>query len=575
MVTLVCIGYTYSLIRFATTSENEKLVIKTSYKIVKQKGKQGTIYDRNGKILAISITYYDLFFDSKATPDKNYELLKAFHTIGACLKNCLPSASIDEIKKKILDGTKKGHRSILIARDINYEYIQKIKECKINKESILKYGFYLVKKEKRFYPYGNLMKATIGEFKEGIKSTGIEGGFLHYLSGQSGQILMRREAGGMWLPLESDLNFPAQEGASIYTTLDIYLGNIVSEALKNKMEEINAIQGCAILMHVQSGDIYAMVNLTKSESGEYIEGYNMAVGEIFEPGSTFKTAILLALLEHNYITLEDTVFIGNGEVSFYNHKITDIKKFDTSTITIKNAFAYSSNVAFSTLAYKFFHSSPLLLITTLAQFGLKSKTGIGLPEEINPYIKSFNTSDWYGTTIPWMGIGYELRISPLLLTTFYNAIANGGKMIKPKIVEKIIMQGNKTIEFKPEYISNLIARKEAIEKVKEALEEVVKNGTAKTLSQLPVEVAGKTGTALISQLGKGYNKSEEPMYMSSFVGYFPAKDPMFTIYIGIISMNRNLYYGGMVAAPVAGSIIKKIMNNTMFFAKKGKINNSN
>ena len=308
-------------------------------------------------------------------------------------------------------------------------------------------------------------------------------------------------------------------------------------------------------MEVKTGAIKAIANVNKTENGWW-ETYNHAVGTLIEPGSTFKLASAMALLEDNAIDLDDTVKIFQGKHQFYDEEMVDASYNPIEETTFRKAFEMSSNVGIAYLVNETYKSKKKKYINHLRDFNLDIPTDIEIGGEANPYIKDpDNEADnWSGITLPWMSIGYELQITPLQLAAFYNAVANDGEMMKPYLVQEIINDGKTEKFFKPTIVDKRIAKPSTISQVKELLEGVVENGTAKKLKSDIYEFAGKTGTAQVnySRIKKGGMK-----HQASFAGYFPAKDPVYTCIVVINDPKQGSFYGGDVAGPVFREIADK------------------
>ncbi|MBY0426129.1 MAG: PASTA domain-containing protein, partial [Cytophagales bacterium] len=291
------------------------------------------------------------------------------------------------------------------------------------------------------------------------------------------------------------------------------------------------------------------------KSGKYIENYNYAVGNqgLTEPGSTFKLASLMALFEDSNVELEDTVHTGNGKFKFYDKVMTDSKPEGYGTLTVKESFEKSSNVAVSRLVYEHFGKSPGVFRNYIRKFGLDKPIGFQMTGEANPYVKNPEDSSWSGITLPWMSIGYEVQLSPLQILTFYNAVANNGKMISPLIVKAIYKADMKIEEYETRVINEKICSDKTLEKVRMMLEGVVENGTAKNIKNEHYKIGGKTGTAQKIKDG-AYTKT----YYTSFVGYFPAKRPKYSCIVVIDNPKGFLQYGSDVSAPVFKEVADKI-----------------
>ena len=307
-----------------------------------------------------------------------------------------------------------------------------------------------------------------------------------------------------------------------------------------------------------------MVNLEKS-NGDYGEALNYALGAAVEPGSTFKTASILALLEDGYLSsVKDSVRLFKGRKKYGDKEMKDAHPHNIDSTELQFAFAKSSNTGISNLVVEHYGDNQAgKFIEKLKQFGLKDKTGIEIPGEVPPTIKeAYSSVDlWSGTTLPWMSIGYELAITPLQLLTFYNAIANDGKMMKPYLVSEIREYNKDRVKksFEPQVLKKHIASRKSVRVIRELLEAVVdEGGTAMNLRSSDYKIAGKTGTSQMNY--QKINNTSNVGHRSSFVGYFPADKPMYSMVVVVSEPKQNGYYGAYVAGPVFKNIADRIFS---------------
>ena len=360
----------------------------------------------------------------------------------------------------------------------------------------------------------------------------------------------------MLLPWDDLLDHEVKKGDDLHTTIDIGMQDIVHHTLESHLIKTDALKGTAIVMEVSTGAIKAISNIGKTKSGSYAEVLNYGVGEIAEPGSTFKLATVVAMLEDGYAELDTKVNLGGGKRKFYDITMYDSKMHGIQESDLREAFEISSNVGIATLANKYYgpQNRRRQYIDRLKSFGLADKTGIEIRGEGQPYIKDpvSNQKDWSGTTIPWMSHGYELQLTPLQLLNFYNAIANDGKLMKPYLVKEIRNRHGVIKSFKPTVLKDRIASEKTVDIAQELLKGVVQRGTAKNLRSNIVSMAGKTGTTVV-----GYANKELPKkYNASFAGYFPADEPKYSMIV-IVYQPKGAYYGSSVAAPVFKEIAEK------------------
>jgi len=315
-------------------------------------------------------------------------------------------------------------------------------------------------------------------------------------------------------------------------------------------------------MEVKTGEVKAIANLTRGDkdSTAYYENLNYAIGYATEPGSTFKLASMLAVIDDYNVSLDEKVFVGDGKAMFSNLEMKDSHAPETPTLTVQRIFETSSNVGVAKLITKYYAKNPQAFIDKLNSFHLGQSLGLPIPGEGKPRVKQTKDKDWYGTSLAWISHGYESLITPLQTLTLYNAIANGGKMVRPRFVNEIEQNGVSVKKFGTEIIDEKIVKDETVKKAKLLMEGVVKNGTGKGLNVYAFQVAGKTGTAKISKNGK-YEKT----YQASFVGYFPADKPLYTCIVMINSPSKGIYSGGLLAGPVFKEVAEKVYSGSLDF----------
>ncbi len=366
------------------------------------------------------------------------------------------------------------------------------------------------------------------------------------MKGTTGKRLVRFIAGGASVPVDN-FEVEPKNGKNVITTLDVNVQDITSNALMDMLVGNEAEHGCAIVMEVKTGKIKAIANLGRSKDGNYYEDYNYAITPS-EPGSTFKLATMLTVLEDKKVTLNNTVDLNGGVWKIFGQTVYDSEKHGLGRVTIKEAFEHSSNVGMAKLAYTFYNNNPKQFLNHLHKLGLDSLTGIDLKGEIFPKIYKPGNRSWSRTTLPWMGFGYNLMISPLQVLSLYNAVANNGVMVRPYLVNAITEDGRVVKDYQPVVVNPAICSKQTLLQLQESLEGVVLNGTGKTLKNNSYSIAGKTGTALVANGKRGYS---DKIYQSSFAGYFPADNPEYTIIVTIKNKpHAAVFYGASVAGPV-------------------------
>ena len=523
---------------------------------------RGNIYSSDNKILATSISSYEIRWDATVVNNQYFNKNKKalIDSISSFLK-----ISNEKIKNKIELARKKQNRYVLIAKNLSYSEYIRVKKFPIFNLSSYKGGFILEQKLVREQPLGKIAERTIGYEKKDVSGSyfrvGLEGAFSQYLKGEKGYRLKQKIANGQWKPINFINEKEPTEGYDIYSTIDTNIQDISHNSLLAQLEEFEAEHGLAVVMEVVSGEIKAIVNLGRTKNGKYYEKLNYAIGESHEPGSTFKLMSMISLFEDNLIDENTKVDTGNGVLEFFGEfTVKDSKKGGYGVISSSKAFEVSSNTGIVKLVYDNYKNSPKKYIDRLYNMDLNKKLNLPIKGEGIPKIPYPTDKNWNGLTLPWMAFGYGVSLTPLQVLTFYNAVANNGVMVKPKFIKQISNLGNKpTKVFDSEIINPSICSKSTLKKVKKMLFNVVdkKWGTAYKIKDTNLKMAGKTGTSQTNYT------SDEIQYISSFVGYFPVEKPKYSCIVVIHKPNKNKgYYGSTVAAPVFKRIAKKIFNDT-------------
>ncbi len=530
---------------------------------------RGNIFDINGNLLATSLPYYEIAVDINAPSIDKKLFEEKIDSLGFMLADLFKDKTAKQYTKLLRKARKSGDRYVVLKRNVPYKDLQTLKTFPIFKKG-KRGGLVTLQTNKRERPFKMLAARTIGMSRAGVKPVGLEGAYDTLLMGISGQRLMQKIAGGVWRPINDENEVEPKDGSDLFTTLDINIQDVAENALLKTLVKNNASHGCAILMEVKTGEIKAIANLTRNgkdtSSYNYSESLNYAIGYATEPGSTFKLASYLAVMDEFDVSLEEKINVGNGEVTYYNKTIKDHDPPETPILTLQRAFEVSSNVAAAKTIVKYYSKNPQQYINKLKSFHLNQKLGLSIPGEANPLIKETKSKDWSGITLAQMSYGYESLITPLQTLTLYNTIANDGKMVKPRFEKEIKRNGKIVKTFTTEVISEQIVKKSTVQKAKQMLEGVVKNGTGKGLKITAFNVGGKTGTAQIAKAGKkGYGEIGNRDYQASFVGYFPADKPLYTCIVIINSPSNGIYYGGLVAGPVFKEIAEKVYSSSVDF----------
>ncbi len=527
---------------------------------------RGNIISSDSNLLATSIPIFDVKLDLHKSVVHKDTFKLYVNALCDSLSKLFPEKSSSDFKNILVAGRKSGKRDLLIKRNIDYTQLKRLRNFPILKKGKFKGGFIVEEKDYRKMPFKMLASRTIGY--KNLNSNvyvGLEGAYSKELEGVSGKRLMRKIANGIWRPVERDNQIEPENGKDIITTIDINIQDVAENALLKCLDSNDADHGCAILMEVNTGYIKAIANLKRHKDGSYGEDLNFAISESAEPGSTFKLASLIAVLEEGKFDTNELV--NTGISSYANRKMEDSHEEGYGRISLSKAFEVSSNVGISEITTRTFSKNPQKFVDYLYDMNLNKSLGIDLKGEGRPYVKNTKDKTWSKTSLPWMSIGYELMITPLQTLTFYNSIANNGVMVKPLFVKEI-MQTGKLIEKRGAVVLNKsVCSEKTLLKVQAILQGVVEHGTAKHLLNTVYKIAGKTGTAKIDY----HNNKESNIYRASFVGYFPADNPKYTCIVIVNNPTKGIYYGGAIAAPVFKEIADKVYATELDIHQQRKI----
>lgn len=532
-----------------------------TYKDIIVTPNRGDICATDGRVLATSIPYFDLRMDLLAGGVTDSVFNTNIDSLAICLSNFFRDRSKYAYKSELTNARRlaKNKRFYPVApRKVNYIELQQIKKFPLFRLGENKGGFIPVQSNKRILPHATMAARTIGTANDGGVAIGIEGAFDYALKGKAGLRVHQRIPGNSWVEVKSIEQIDSEDGSDVITTIDVALQDVAEAALRKQLSKHGAEHGCAILMEVATGDIKAIANLKRNNDDSYSELFNYAVGESVEPGSTMKIPTLVALLEDGYIDLHDSVNTGNGKYKIYDRTIVDSKEDGHGKISVQEVFEVSSNVGVVKLVTQHYKGKEKEFIDRIYAMKLNQPLNVSIPGEPNPYIKYPGDKLWSGMSLPMMSIGYELRLTPLQILTFYNAIANNGRMVKPRLVKSLVRHGQVVQSFSPEVISTSICSRSTLKKVHEVLEGVVEQGTAMNLRNPRYKIAGKTGTAQIAKGRRGYKHQGKVTYSASFAGYFPADDPKYSCIVVVSSPSNSVYYGNLVAGPIFKEISDKV-----------------
>ena len=515
---------------------------------------RGNILSCDGQLMASSLPQYNIFMDFVALREAKKDTLfeQKLDSICMGLNAIFPDRSAEEFKKHLMEGFEKNKRHWPVwNRRINYSTFSEVKSLPVFNLSKNQSGFHWDEHNARKLAYGSLAGRTIGKMY-GAKDTaqcGLELSYDSLLRGEEG-IRHRRKVLNKYLDI---VDTPPVNGADIVTTIDVSMQDLAERALLKELRLINANVGVAIVMEVKTGDVKAIVNMTKCADDDYHEIKNHAISDLLEPGSVFKTASIMVALDDGVVDTTYRVETAGGVWPMYGREMKDHnwRRGGYGMLTLPQTLMVSSNIGVSRIIDDHYHNTPEKYVQGIYRLGLADDLHIPLqgasPARIRMPKKDARGKqyvNWSKTTLPWMSIGYETQVPPISTLTFYNAIANGGKMMAPRFVKAVMKDGVVIKEFEPVVMRERIAKETTIKKITTILEHVVSQGLGKKAGSQSFLVAGKTGTAQISKGAAGY-KSGQMNYLLSFAGFFPAYEPRYSCIVCIQKSGLPASGGGM------------------------------
>ncbi len=520
---------------------------------------RGSIYSEDGNMLSTSIPVFDVYVDFAADGlrDKQGKRFKDnVDSLSMNLATLFKDKTAEEYKQQLQLAYQNKDRYFALKKKISFDEYRSLRNFPLVRLGRNKSGFIIDTRDKRINPYVLLANRTIGLSRlDAKKNVGLELTYDSLLKGISGQRLMRY-VGGSYMPVMGSELDPVN-GKDIITTLDTYIQDVAENALMKMLVDNNSIHGTVIIMETATGKIKAIANLGIQPDGTYLDDLNYGIAKATEPGSVFKLATLLSLLEDKHVNINSIVDCEGGVKSFYGLKIKD-SHLGTGRVTVKQAFLASSNVAFASLAEQFYHSDPSKFVEHLQRFRLNKMTGIDIVASSGkPTIKTPANRSWSKTTLPYMAHGYEELVTPLHMLMLYNAVANNGKMMRPYLVNAIRHYGVDIRKIDPEVLVEKICSDATLAQARECLRAVVDSahGTGhKVLYDSAYSISGKTGTAVTALNNLGYNKGNK-IYQASFIGFFPSEKPMYTMAVVIQNSRESKKIYG---ADVSGTVFKEI-----------------
>ena len=546
---------------------------------------RGNILSSDGKLMASSLPEYRIYMDFMSGERKEKDRLKDQKRRDEALKDSLdsicrglhrifPEKSVAYFKRHMQQGRKKKSRHWLIYPNrISYIQYKEVKRLPIFRQSSNRGGFHTQNYNQRKHPFGQLAAQTLGRLYADTAlgaRNGIELAFDSVLRGRNG-ITHRQKVMDRFLDI---VDIPPVDGCDVVSTIDVRMQDICDKALRDKLEEINAYVGVAVLMEVKTGEVKAIVNLTKGNDGQYYEMNSNAISDLLEPGSTFKTASIMVALEDGKITPHTLVDTGNGVMNMHGSKMRDHNWYrgGYGQIDVTRILEVSSNIGVSYLIDKYYRDDPQKFVDGLKRMSLDQPLHLQIQGEGKPNLKGPDERYFAKTTLPWMSIGYESQIPPMNILTFYNAIANDGVMVRPKFVKALMREGEIVKEYPTEVINPKICSDTTLAQIRTILRSVVKNGLAKPAGNNQFDVSGKTGTAQISKGKAGY-KSGRTDYLVSFCGYFPSEAPKYSCIVSIQKPGLPAS-GGLMAGSVFGNIAKRVYAQDLRFDLRNAIDST-
>ncbi len=530
-----------------------------STKYVNVEAARGNIYSNDGSLLATSVPEYELRMDMFAGGIEDNDIFYSkVDSLAMRLSQFFGDKTPKEYARLLRRARQDSLRYLLIKRKVGYQELKTIRTFPLYNVGKYTGGLIALQKNKRILPFKFLAKRTIGYKNVNVSNgVGLEGAYGSYINGESGKRLVQRIAGGVWMPVNDEAEIAPKEGADIISTIDINMQDLAQSALERQLIASDAHHGTVILMEVATGEVRAIANYTKVAKGEYKELFNYAIAGNQDPGSTFKLASYMALLEDNKVDTNTLVNTGYYQVP---GKLIKDSHGSIGVVTVKKAFTESSNAAIAQMVNTAYKDDPSKFTDHLYEWGLNQKLGLQIPGEAQPVVKNPKNRSWNkNMTLPQMAYGYEMQLTPLKMLSFYNAVANNGKYVAPIFVKEIRKLGNPIEQFHARVINQQIASKTTIKKMQELLEGVFTQGTGKTLASKYFKMAGKTGTAQVADGKRGYANRQ---YQSSFCGYFPADNPKYSLMV-VINDPKGAYYAVAVAGPPFKEIADRIFARDM------------
>lgn len=543
----------------------EKVAEKKTVKNRTIPQRRGNILSSNGELLANSLPEYSVFMDFEVGgAEKDSIWQEKLDSICMGLHEIFPDVSAEDFAQHLEKGRKDKKRHYqIIKRRVSYTQLTQIKRLPVFNLPKNFGGFHEEGNNARSNPYGSLASKTIGDMYRGKDSArlGLELTFDSILAGSPGIMHYKKVLNEMVPVVDRE----PVDGDDIVTTLDMKIQDLAEKAVVEELKEIDGDVGVAIVMEVATGDIKAMVNMEKTSSGAYMELQNHAVSDMLEPGSVFKTVSMMVALDDGVVDTTYRVDTGNGVRKMHGADMRDHnwRKGGYGTISVPKILQVSSNIGVSYIIDHFYEKDPDKYVQGIYRTGIAEDLKVPLQNYHKPSIRRpernsrGQLTNWYKTTLPWMSIGYETMVPPISTVTFYNAIANNGRMMRPRLVKQVERAGKVIREYPPVVLREQICKPVTLNKIQTMLRQVVSIGLGKKAGSSTFPVSGKTGTAQIAKGRKGYH-SGTMHYLVSFAGFFPSDQPKYSCIVCIQKPGPSASGGGM-----AGPVFRKIAEGIM------------
>ncbi len=567
VITLVLVGFILKLQYDSNSYILRNIAQNKNFRSVTESAKRGDIFSDDNKVLATTITLYDIYMDFDAGGMTNDIFNKNVKGLAKGLSKMFKNKSAARYEKDL----KSYRRQRLSYKKISPRRVDHIELMELNKLPLFnlgsnKGGKITIKRYIRHNPYGTLARRTIGRNDRSPENPsgamiGLEASFDEFLAGITGISFQKKISGSFWIPDNSKEFIDPIHGNSIQTTINIGIQDVAETAIRKALEKHKADWGTAIVMEVSTGEIKAIANLTRDKNGRIYEDYNYAIGSSMEPGSTFKLMTLMALLD-NGASINEMVDTGEGRKKVGARYYVDSGN-GLGVVTLREIFEKSSNIGFAELTEKHFGRNPQKFINYISKTGLVDKLDLQINGETEPLLRGPKERYWDKTSLGMLSTGYSaVLLNPLRTLMMFNAVANGGKMVSPIFVRKVMKDGNVIEEYETKVLNSKICKSSTLKLIQKSLEGVIYDGTgSRILLNDKYKIAGKTGTAQILVNGT-YKGAVGVHYLGSFAGYLPADDPKYSCIVAIKTFkpyaSNKKYYGGTTAGPAFREIADRI-----------------